>query len=54
MEAPSSAPHIKIDREGKSAITWTNVSKRVGVLYELGDSQYFQMHLLAQRFVFWG
>jgi hypothetical protein len=54
MKASSSAPHVKNDREGKAAITWTNVCKSVGVLYERGDCQYFQMHLLAQRFVFWG
>jgi hypothetical protein len=53
MEASSSAPHVKIDREGKSGITWTNVCNRVGVLYERADSQYFKMYLLAQPFVFW-
>jgi hypothetical protein len=54
MEASSSTPHVKIDREGKSAITWMNVCNRVGVLYEGGDSQYFQMPLLAQQFIFFG
>jgi hypothetical protein len=54
MKALSSAPHVKNDREGKPAITWTNVCKSIGVFYERGDCQYFQMHLLAQRFVFWG
>ncbi len=35
VEAPSSVPHIKIDREGKSAITWTNICKRVASFMNL-------------------